>query len=278
MNRIQAAEDNRGGGVQWLLRTKIGVLFLSAILMVVMAGTSHAKDILITNDTGTQGKRNGLFEINSEIEFDRETIEGVSTKERGIGIESIFSYGITETADIILAIPYAWSRVEEEGAFVQKENGLTDLSLEFKWRFHEKDDLSFALKAGISLPVGDEEKGFGSGKATYSLFFITTKEIMPAKYHLNLAYIRNNNTVGERKDLWYASLAGEASVTENLSLIGNIGIQSNSDPASATPPAFILGGVSYSVTKTFDLNFGIKAGLNRPETDYALLAGLAWRF
>lgn len=257
---------------------KIVVFCLSTILTIVMTGNSLAKDILITNDTGTQGKGNGLIEINSEFAFDKETIEGVSVKETGIGIESIFSYGILEKMDIILAIPYAWNRVEEEGTSVDKENGISDLSLELKWKFYEKDDLSFALKSGVSLPVGDEEKGLGAGKVTYSLYFISTKEFKPAKFHLNLAYLRNNNTIEERKNLWYVSLAGEAPVTEKLTLIGNVGVQTNSDPASTTPPAFILGGINYSVTTTFDLNFGIKAGLNRPETDYAFLAGLAWRF
>jgi hypothetical protein len=43
-------------------------------------------------------------------------------------------------------------------------------------------------------------------------------------------------------------------------------------------PAFILGGVIYSITESLDIDFGIKAGLNDVETDYAFLAGLAFRF
>lgn len=43
-------------------------------------------------------------------------------------------------------------------------------------------------------------------------------------------------------------------------------------------PAFILGGLIYSISKNLDIDFGIKGGLNKPETDYAILAGIAWRF
>lgn len=38
------------------------------------------------------------------------------------------------------------------------------------------------------------------------------------------------------------------------------------------------GSGDVSVTDDFDVDFGIKAGLNRTETDMTLLAGIAWRF
>ena len=40
----------------------------------------------------------------------------------------------------------------------------------------------------------------------------------------------------------------------------------------------ILGGLIYSVSENFDLDFGVKFGLNKPETDFAILAGIALRF
>ena len=98
----------------------------------------------------------------------------------------------------ILGVPYEWIRAKEEGDTFT-ENGISDISLEVKWRFYEKDGLSFALKPGISMPTGDEEKGLGAGRVGYRIFFITTKEIAPWAFHLNLGYIRNENKAMNEK-------------------------------------------------------------------------------
>jgi hypothetical protein len=118
----------------------------------------------------------------------------------------------------------------------------------------------------------------GSGKVTYQLFFITTKEIEPWAFHANFGYIRNENKTDERKNLWHASLATTVDVIEDLDLVGNIGIEKNTDRNLNTHPAFILGGLIYSVSENFDIDFGIKGGLNKPETDLTFLAGMAMRF
>jgi len=243
-----------------------------------MTETAFSKDMLIANDTGTQGKGKLLLEVNSEFAFDKETVDGVSTKQTGVELESIFSYGIMEEVDLIFAFPYISYNVEEGGSVTQKEHGVSDVSAELKWRFYEKDSLSFALKPGISLPVGDEEKGLGAGKATYNVFLITTKKVKPILVHLNLAYFRNENELEERKDLWYASLAAEVSVAAQVRLIGNLGLQTNTDKVSSSLPAFFTGGINYSLTNTFDINVGLKGGLNKSETDYAVLAGIALKF
>jgi len=251
---------------------------LVVFILLLMTEAAFSKDMLITNDTGTQGKGNLLVEVNSEFAFNKQVFFDATTREASFGLETIFSYGISESADVILGIPYLWSRVEEDGAGTSKENGISDLSVELKWRFYEKDGLSFALKPGLSLPTGDQAKGLGTGRTGYNLFFITTKVIGTLTFDVNLAYTRNENKVDERKDIWYASFAAEVPVAENVRLIGNIGLQTNPDKTSNSYPAFFIGGINYSLTNTFDINLGLKRGLNKSETDYAVLAGIALRF
>lgn len=252
---------------------------LTMAFVVLWYGSAFGAHPLITDDAGTQGKGKFQLEVNSELGFDKEKEEGVTTKETQSGeVATILSYGITENLDIVLGVPYQWFKVEEDGETVSKENGFSDVSLELKWRFYERKGLSFALKPGITFPTGDEKKGLGPGKETYSLFFITTKEIEPWAFHLNLGYIRNENKLDERKDIWHASLAGEVKVVKNLKFVGNVGMERNTDKTSNTHPAFILGGIIYSITENVDIDFGIKGGLNKPETDYSILAGIAWRF
>ena len=81
-----------------------------------------------------------------------------------------------------------------------------------------------------------------------------------------------------RKDIWQMSLASEVVVADGLSLIGNIGVERNEEKGKSTHPAFILRGINYSILKSFDVNFGVKGGLNKPETDLTFLAGIALRF
>ncbi|RMG57299.1 MAG: transporter [Deltaproteobacteria bacterium] len=253
------------------MRVKVFLTVLAlACLFHLSAFAAHP---LITDDTGTQGKGKLQLEVNGE--FAREDEGGV--KEDATELATILSYGVLDSVDLVLGIPYQFIRVKDAGN-TTTENGISDVLLELKWKFYGKDGLSLALKPGLSLPTGDDEKGLGAGKAGFSYFFILTKEVEPWAVHLNLGYIRNENTADEREDLWHASLAAQVQATEKLNIVGNIGAERNADRSSDTPPAFILGGVIYSLSENFDVDLGIKAGLNKPETDYSILTGITYIF
>ena len=130
----------------------------------------------------------------------------------------------------------------------------------------------------MTFPAGKEERDLGAGKLTYSMCFITTKEIEPLVFHLNWGFVRNENKLGERKDIWHASLASEVKLIKDLRLVANIGLERNPDRTSNKHPAFVLGGFIYSIAENLDVDIGIKGGLNKPEADWAILAGVAWRF
>jgi hypothetical protein len=248
----------------------IPVVFFTALFCSTAAFAAHP---LITDDAGTMGTGKAQLEINGE--YGREKEDGViSTTAEGA---AALSYGISETVDLVIGLPYQYSREKTEEATVS-ENGFSDTSLEVKWRFYEHDALSLAIKPGLTLPTGDDEKGLGAGKATYSLFFIASQEMEPWGFHLNLGYIRNENTLDEEKDLWHASLATTAALTENLTAVANLGVESNPDKLTGTDPAFFLAGLVYALSEEFDLDCGIKYGLNDPETDRTVLAGVTWKF
>lgn len=115
------------------------------------------------------------------------------------------------------------------------------------------------------------------------LVFITTKEIEPWAFHLNLGYTHNEYKLqadkeANRKGIWHVSLASEVEVVKDLKVVANIGMERNPDKTSNTHPAFILGGIIYSITENFDVDLGVKGGLNKPETDLTILTGIAMRF
>jgi long-subunit fatty acid transport protein len=255
------------------------ILFLVFLFFLpFFSSSAFAAHPLITDDAGTQGKGKFQLEINGEFNYDKESEAGVKSKITGGEVATTISYGIIDNVDIVLGIPYQWFKVKEDGEIISREKGLSDISLELKWRFYEREGWSFALKPGVTFPTGKEEKDLGAGRVTYGMFFITTKEIEPLAFHLNLGYKRNENKLDERKDTWHISLASEWKLIKDLKLVANIGLERNPDKTSNTPPAFILGGIIYSIVENFDIDIGIKGGLNKPETDLTILAGIAWRF
>lgn len=261
--------------------------FLSVIMLILAVSyipvtPAFAKHPLITDDTGTQGKGRTQLEVTSEVGFDKEKDDSsgkeATTESRESEVRATLSYGLFENTDLVLSVPYQWKKTEVDSATVSDVNGFADLSVEVKWQFFKKDGLSFAVKPGLIIPTGEKDKDLGTGRAGYTFFLIASKEKEPWELHANLGYKRNENDLSERKDIWHASLAGGWKIYEKLELVADIGVERNPDKETDTHPVFILGGVVYSVTENFDIDAGVKGGLNKAETDYAFLVGVTFRF
>jgi hypothetical protein len=245
------------------------IVFIPIVSLLIYSTNAFAAHPLITDDTGTQGKGKIQIELNSEYGVEKEN----GAKEKTIQIASTFTYGLIDNLDLIAGIPYLFNNTEADGE-TTKEKGISDVSFETKWRFYEISDFSFAVKPGISFPTGDDKKGLGSGKVGYSGLLISTINLEPFVFHINLGYTRNENKFEEEKNLWNVSAACEYLIIKNLRLVANIGMEKNTEPDSSDNPAFILGGIIYTVKDNIDLDAGFKYGLNKPETDYSILAGI----
>jgi hypothetical protein len=256
-------------------RWGIWVGAVAVVALLGWAGAALGAHPLITDDTGTQGE--GKFQVEATGEYSHDRENGVV--ENAFEALTIISYGLWEPVDLVLTVPYHRVRTKEEGRR-DTEEGISDLVLEVKWRFWEDEalGLSLAVKPGMTFHTGDHRRGLGVGRPNATLFLIATEEMDPLAIHLNLGYLRNENRVDERRDLWHASLAAELEILEGLKAVANIGIDRNPDRASNTDSAFILGGFIYSVFDWLDLDIGVKGGLTRPEADYTLMAGVAFRF
>lgn len=248
--------------------TIIGIAF--SLLFPVNSFAVHPQ---ITDDTGTQGKGGIQIELNSEYSHNKAS----GIEENAAELAATFSYGIIESIDLIFGIPYQFIHTEIDSAS-SNENGISDLSLEAKWRFYETGAFSFGIKPDVSFPTGNYKKGLGAGKIGLSTFFIATANFEPVTLHLNLGYIRNENKLDEEQNIYHASLACEYMVIKDLRIVGNIGLERNTDPSSKIHPAFALGGLIYSFNDNFDADAGFKYGLNSKEADYSILAGITIRF
>jgi hypothetical protein len=248
-------------------------LLLSACMVLTAASSAFAAIPLITDDTGTQGKGNFQLELFGEYAQD----SGSQITAKTSDLSATLTCGIINDIDIALGIPYEAWRADDSESVVQG-SGIGDLSLEAKWRFYEKEGLSFALKPGVTIPTGDKAKGLGAGRPTYHVVFIATKQLKPWEFDMNAGYLYNEDSIGERKNIWSVSLDGQLEVLTNLKLALDAGAATNPDSSSGTPPSYILGGLIWSLRENLDIGLGIKGGLTKPEPDISFRGGITWRF
>lgn len=254
-------------------------LVLSIMGLLLMTTSAFAGHPLVTDDTGTQGKGKVQVELGMSYFYDKDKIDDWTTfKAEGGDVGIGITVGVLDTVDIVVGLPYAWFSVKENDVRIEREGGIADITFDAKWRFFDKNGWSLAVKPGVSVPSGDEDSGLGAGRATYRLFLIGTKEIEPFAIHVNVGYIRNENVLEERKDLWHASAAVEVEIIKDLKLMANVGTERNPDSGSNTHPAFALAGISYDVSEKITLDAGVKYGFTTTETDWTGLAGITVRF
>lgn len=248
------------------------VFFVSLCLPV----TVWAAHPLVTDDAGTQGKGNFQFEVNGQYDHDKES----GATSTGGQTAATLIYGVTDTIDLAVGIPYLWIQEDEDsGQSSARENGFSDATIDVKLRLWEKDGLSFAIKPGLSFPTGDDDKGLGAGKIGYHFYMIGMKEAGAWTFLANLGYIRNEtDLINCEKDIWHVSFATMYAVDEHWKIVANAIADRNADQDVNDNPVSGLIGVIYSPTKNIDLDLGVKAGLTDAATDWTLLAGTTIRF
>lgn len=250
------------------------MLMFVCIISVIIASVSHGAIPSITDDAGTVGK--GGFQVEILGEHARDKEEG--TKSRTLDVSASFTYGILDTVDIVLAFPYLSWKVTDQDGVTGKERGISDLALEVKWRFFDRDGFSLAIKPGVTVPTGNEKKGLGAGRATYSMLFIASKEVKPWSFDANIGYIRNENRHDERRDLWSLAIGTSVEISKYFKLVANAGVETNPDKSSKTAPAWLLGGLIYSPHEKFNIGLGVSVGLTRPAPDVSVRGGITWSF
>jgi len=267
----------------------LGVILLS-VLAVAPAGVRAAPPY-ITDDTGTQGRGNWQLELTGEyIHHDRTAnVDGALVNQvRDVtAFSPALTYGVTETVDIVLAPAYVRDRITENGTVVQDAEGLSDSVMELKWRFYERDGLSFAVKPALILPTGDENRGLGTGSVSWGVNGIVTYDSGPLSWFANLVYTEANFERPEdqqtnHRHLWRLSGALSYRVREKLRLAAEIGIRTN--PAKDDPflPGnnghFAMLGFIYSPSDKVDIALGFRKNVNQGEEDSAFPIGVTFRW
>jgi hypothetical protein len=245
-------------------------VFLLCALAPLSARAAHP---LITEDTATQGQGNFQLELTSE----HTTLRESGANQPLILTTTAFSHGVVDSVDVILALPHL--RLGHSVASgTPGARGLTDLGLDVKWRFYEKEKLSLAFKPGMTFPTGDDTRNLGSGRHTWSAYVTTSYATAPWTWLLHLGHVHHNNTFSERVDIWHVSAAVVRQVGEKLKLILDAGIDTNTDRRAETDPGFLITGLIYTPRRNFDIDVGYKLESTESWRARSLLAGLTLRW
>lgn len=230
-----------------------------------LAQPVEAAHPMLTEDTGTQGA--GRFELELGLETAREG--GVRAFEFGPQL----SYGLSERFDVI--VRPTWLHLSGNGA---RTRGVGDADVDFKWRAVELDALTFGLRAGVGLPVGDVERGLSTGEPSYHATLIASFDAEPVAFHANLGVNRLGDVAGLRRNLVCASIAAVWTVREGLRLTAEVGAVTNPDPELRSWPAVARLGVIATIDEHWDVDFGVQPRLNRAAPDLVVLAGATLRW
>jgi hypothetical protein len=264
---------------------------LAALLSAVVPVPGRAAHPFLTDDTGTQGAGNWQLELLGQRDrLDRVADPGggpVQLNRRATLVNPVLTRGLLDNLDLAVGLNYARYRTSEDGVVAAEASGLSDSTLELKWRFHERDGLSLALKPGIQLPTGDEDRGLGTGRTSYGVNLIAAWDARPWTLFGNVAWFRQRFRLqadedANRKDLWRASAGATYAVSERFRLGGELGVRTNPARDDVFLPGstgrFAMLGAIYSPTDRIDFDVGLRKGLDNAEIDTTVLIGATFRW
>ncbi len=255
-------------------------------LLVTTSSQVYAGPPLATDDAGTVEVGKVEIELNGGYTFDKESANGVTTKNSTADAEMKITTGLYKNLGISLAVPYTISeRVKEDDQLVSKNDGFGDMTVELKYAFAELGGVNFAIKPSIILPTGKYSAGFSEGRWQFGTTLIASKEFQDGKYalHANLGYehhsYRNEDVrAASRSDIWSGSIAGEVKAMDKLTVVADFGLATSVDNSTNEVPVYTLVGARYEITENLDINAGVKLGLTKPEDDVSVLYGLVLKF
>jgi hypothetical protein len=234
------------------------------------AADAYAAHPLISEDTGTQGA--GRFELELGNAWTR------SGGDRAYEFGPQLSYGVLPNLDAIVRPSWVALRTVADDT-TTSVRGAGDTAVDVKWRFYEAAPLSLAIRAGISAPTGDADRGLGAGRATYHAVGVASADAAPLAFHANLGYTRARGDALQRRDLFHASTAAVLKAEGGWQLLlYDIAVDSNPERGRSVPACVVRFGVIYTLREGYDIDFGYQARLNNAAPAKVLLAALTVRW
>ncbi|OGU13560.1 MAG: hypothetical protein A2076_16685 [Geobacteraceae bacterium GWC2_53_11] len=236
----------------------------------VFAAQQHP---LVTDMAQTVEERK--LEAETALEYISDDQDG--RKASAFKFEETITAGIIPKVDAFIKIPYSRVKVEQGGAS-NTENGFNDFTIGAKWNFVTVDKTALSVKPYLTLPVGDEDKGFGTGKTGYGASLIATMELdKQLSFDANLVLDHQERKGADSVNTFGGAVAGKFQATKELKALAEV-VVSKEDTDGAKAQSFLTVGAIYEVAKDIDVDGGLRLGLTKETEDYAILAGVTFKF
>jgi hypothetical protein len=248
-------------------------LLLCASVFVAWSGPARAAQPLITDDTGTQGKGGQQIEVSQAQDRIRQGADRGRSRATGL----TYNLGVSDQADLFFSGAYQGLRLAQ----VSPESGWGNPVLGVKWRLweHEVSKTSLALKPELVLPVSAaaEALGLGTGKVSYALNAIVTREMPFGAIHINAVFSRDRmrNTLESERVMRY-SVAPVWDLSASWKVALDMGLQTTrSGTGIRLRSRFVEVGAIYSPDKNQDWALGLIRNTDNdsPESTRRTLTG-----
>lgn len=254
---------------------------LAGLAALACLSSAQAFQPLITDDTGTQGKGGSQLEFSAN----RDGVSAGGSTTRILSLPLVFTHGISDTADIYAAA----ARIDIAPADRRLAvSGSGNPAIGAKWRFYEDEDskTSVALKPEVRLPISaaKENAGLGTGRTSYGLALIASREFSFGAIHANLARGRDlflDPDTNPHVSVLRASIAPVWNIGESWKLVIDLGRESQSSAGARTQLAYVEAGCVYSDSKDLDFSFGLIRRIDNSQpraTTTSASLGVTWRF
>lgn len=256
---------NRINSVSIFLKSALFSTFLNCTLVcAVNAGVENRP--INTDDAYTLDK--GVFNLSL----------GATLVDRETGLNLNFGYGLTDRFEFTVDIPVGLPALS-----LNNEETLGDISIRPEFLLIEEADYipAFSLAYTIAIKPNlfkDREGGYKLRENIHSVSLQISKDIDRLTCHFNVGYSYENHPNGEAlNNSAFYNLACEYSF-KNVSLVGELTGETNSDPNSKVNLLECLVGFAYSINDRLTMDFGLGGGLTTVSPDYRATMGITLSF
>ncbi|MBS0420672.1 MAG: transporter [Proteobacteria bacterium] len=234
-----------------------GSSFAALTLATAAAWAGHP---MLSEDTGTQGRRNAELELG--YAWSRDHGDSLFL------FQPQLSFGASTTFDLI--IQPSWTNVAGD-------KGLGDTNLDFKWRFYGAAPWSVGVRAGLDLPTAHADLGLPNHQVSPHGLLVLTGDFNPLTLNANLGYSHVPNHLGARPNLFHFSVAATYAANERLFFVLDTAVDSNPDSQQSQPPVVALLGVIYTARPGLDLDLGYRGRVTNAAPYRQWLLGITYR-
>lgn len=232
-----------------------------------------AGQALEVQDTATEGRGNYLLQLDGDYLKDESL--------RSMKLTALITAGTGEHTDLSLEAPYLL--LDPSPVTGSSEQGKGDLRLIIKHQLFENEvKQSMAYRLYTYFPTGRVNKGLGKDNVIWGGELIDSQVCHD---NIIIARLGYETFGGDTRKYHFATdyavmfgFAAGHTITEKFRFLSEFAGENRRESGSYVLPLTFLAGFVYDISRSWSVDLGARAGLNKYAEDYTLRAGTAWKF